>query len=199
MRRAGKRSVASIRRLRRPSRAPSTRGFTLVELLITCAMIGLLSALGLVGYRKFIQSSQSSEARAVIAMIRGGEEAYKAEMLVYLGPSLSLDDYYPNPAPNDARMNFSQPGDARYTNQVNGWALLNISTDAPVRFGYATVAQVGGAMAAPTKMAVGMATLPAGVPWYTIQAINDHDGNGIYAVFVSSSVSGEIYSANEQE
>ncbi len=177
------------------------RGFTLVELLITCAMVGVLAALGLVGYKKFIQSSQSSEAKAIISMIRGGEESYKADMLVYLGCSASLTDWYPNPTPNDSRMNFAQPGDARYANAAKGWALLNIGADAPVRFGYAVVANVGPPMTPPPWItpAVTMPILPAGVPWYVVQAANDHDNNGVYAVFATSSVSGEIISQNEHE
>ncbi len=177
------------------------RGFTLVELLITVAMIGVLSALGIMGYRKFIQSAQSSEAKAVIGLIRGAQEAYKAEMLLYLGPSASMVDYYPNKTPNDSRMTWMQSGDSRFTNPVNGWALLNISTDSPVRFGYACVAGVGSPMTPPTALSPppGMPTLAAGVPWYIIQAVNDHDANGVFAVFVSASTSSEILSQNEQE
>jgi type IV pilus assembly protein PilA len=193
MTRAEKRSVAQLRL--RP------RGFTLIELLIAVAMIGVLAAIGLVGYRRFIYASQSSEAKAVIGMIRGGEEAYKAEMLVYLSPSASMTDYYPNKTPNDSRMNWIQPGDARFTNPATGWALLNVATDAPVRFGYAAVAGIGSPMQPPTAMAKppAMPALAAGVPWYSIQAINDHDNNGKFAVFFSGSTSGEILSENEQE
>jgi type IV pilus assembly protein PilA len=196
MKRARERSVTSLRKT--PGRR---RGFTLVELLITVAMIGVLSTLGIVGYRKFIQSAQSSEAKAVIGMIRGGQEAYKAEMLVYLSPSASMSDYYPNKTPNDSRMNWINTGDVRFTDPVKGWALLNVSPDSPVRFGYACMAGVGSPMQAPTALAAApaMPTLPAGVPWYTIQAINDHDGNNIFAVFANASTSSEILSQNEQE
>jgi type IV pilus assembly protein PilA len=164
-------------------------------------MIGVLATIGLVGYRRFIYSAQSSEAKAVIGMIRGGQEAYKAEMLVYVSPSTTIDDYYPNSTPNDNRMNWIQPGDSRYTNPNTGWSLLNVATDAPVRFGYACVANIGGPMQSSTKMAnpPTMPAISAGVPWYSIQAINDHDQNGKYAVFFSASTSGEILSENEQE
>ncbi len=197
MTRADQGSVTSICKLPRSR----SRGFTLIELLITVAMIGVLSALGIMGYRKFIQSAQSSEAKAIIGMIRGGQEAYKAETLVYLSPSASMVDYYPNKTPNDSRMNWIQPGDARFTNPVNGWALLNVAADSPVRFGYACMAGIGSPMQAPTAMspAPGMPTLPAGVAWYTIQAVNDHDNNGIFAVFVNASTSSEILSQNESE
>ncbi len=183
---------------------PRPRGFTLIELLITVAMIGVLAAIGLVGYRRFIHSAQSSEAKAVIGMIRAGQEAYKAEMLVYVSPSSTMDDYYPTTQgalPADHRINWIQPGDTRYTDPGHGWALLNVATDAPVRFGYACMAGVGNPIHAPTKMAnpPTMPTILAGVPWYSIQAINDHDQNGKYAVFFSISTSGEILSENEQE
>lgn len=188
-------------RWRRSSRVRSSRGFTLVELLITVAMVGVLSALGLVGYRKYVHSAQSNEARAVIGMLRGGEESYKAEFLVYLGPSSSLTDYYPNKTPNDSRMNWVQPGDARYTDPVKGWALLNVGSDSVVRFGYACVSGLGASPTAPSALASppAMPVLPAGVPWYTIQAINDHNANGVYAVFASTSVTSQILSQNEFE
>lgn len=164
-------------------------------------MVGVLAALGIMGYRRYIHSAQSNEARAIIHMIRGGQEAYKAEFLVYLNPSTTLDDYYPNKNPNDARMNWNQPGDSRYADPLRGWALLNVAADAPVRFGYACVSGVGPPMTPPTRLTTppAMPNLPQGVPWYVIQAINDHDNNGKYAVFVSSSVSSEILSQDEYE
>ena len=196
---------------RRRARA-ERRAFTLIELLVTVAMIGVLAALALVGYRRFIHSAQSAEAKSVIHMIRGGEEAFKAEYMVYMDCSngtLSLGNYYPNPTPNDARMNWIQPGNARYATapapcaagMCGGFAALNVATDAPVRFGYAVVAGVGSPVIAPTAFST-PPTMPAlanGVPWYTIQAVNDHDGNGKYAVFASASTSTEILSENEEE
>jgi type IV pilus assembly protein PilA len=200
MKRADDRSVTRLQHDRRGAQTRA-RGFTLIELLITVAMIGVLAALGLVGYRRYVHAAQSSEARTVIGMIRGGQEAYKAEMLQYLNCSTSLTDYYPNKTPNDSRMNWIQPGDARYTSATTGWALLNVAPDTPVRFGYAVVANIGGQLTATTALANPpiMPTVATGVPWYVIQAINDHDNNGIYAVFASTSTSGEIMSQNEQE
>jgi len=181
-------------------RVRRARAFTLVELLIVVAMIGVMAALALVGYRKYLHTAQGAEAKAVIQAIRGGQEAYKSEMLQYLKVSSSITDYYPNATPNDSRYAWARPGDVRYD---SGWKLLNVNPDGPVRFGYACVAGI-----TPTDALVSLSafatppalpTVPAGTAWYEIQAINDHDGNGKFAVFASTSFGSEIMSENEQE
>ena len=193
-----------------PRASRARRGFTLIELLITVAMIGVLAAVGIVGYRKFVHSAQSAEAKVVIGMIRGAEENYKGEMLAYLNVSSSLTDYYPNAAPDDSRWSWVRGGDSRFNTvatpcpqgMCGGWALLNISTDAPVRFGYAVISGVGGTPTSPPSLSPPptMPALHAGVPWYVIQATNKHNPTGTkYAVLASASTTTEILSQNEQE
>jgi type IV pilus assembly protein PilA len=185
------------RRREQRSGEASNRGFTLVELLIVVAMIGVMSALALVGYRRYVHAAQGGEAKTNIMAIRGGQEAYKAEMLQYLNVSTSITTYYPNQTPNDSRVAWVAPTHPDAAN----WALLNVQPDGPVRFGYACVAGIGGAMTTPSDFLVKptMLTLPAGVPWYVIQAKNDHNANGVFAMFASSSVSNQIMSENESE
>ena len=121
------------------SRRSSRRGYTLAELLIVVAMIGIMSSLAIVGYRKYLNAAQASEAKAMIQGIRAGEEAYKSEMLVYLGCSTSLTDYYPHDATQskgDSRWSWIRTADSKYNDPAKGWQLLNVSADGPVRFGY---------------------------------------------------------------
>jgi type IV pilus assembly protein PilA len=187
---------SSVMRTRRNRKA---RGFTLVELMIVVAMVGVLATLAIVGYRKYIHTAQSSEAKATIQMIRGAQEAYKAEMLQYLKVSSSITSFYPNTSPNDTRWAWVNSAHADYT---TGWKHLAVNPDGPVRFGYACIAGV-----APTDtlqaylfaQAISLPTLASGTPWYQVQAKNDHDGNSKFAIFGSSSLSGEIMSENEQE
>ncbi len=176
----------------------SQQGFTLAELLIVVAMVGVMAALAIVGYRKYINAAHSSEAKAMIQGIRAAEEAYKSEMLLYLSCSTSLTDYYPNPTPNNSRWAWVQPSHPQY----DCWRQLNVQSDGPVRFGYSVVAGKPGE--APPG-AVGFAqppTWPANMsdnPWYIIQAQNQRTPTGPKALFISSSLSGEIYSENEDE
>lgn len=173
--------------------------------MIVVAMIGVMAALAIVGYRKYLNSAQASEAKSMIQGIRAGEESYKSEMLVYLNVSGTLNNYYPsNPTANqdDKKWSWTQSGDARYTNAVNGWQLLNVVADGPVRFGYAVVAGVG--PAAPPAP-VGFTSPPVwppinpGIPWYVVQAANQRSPNAKVVLFISSSLSGEIYGENEGE
>jgi type IV pilus assembly protein PilA len=184
------------------------RGFTLVELLAVVAMIGILSALAMVGYRKYMNAAGSAEAAAVIQGIRGSQEAYKAEMLVYLGCSGcgtptgcapgagDLGVYYPMTTPNKQKYHWVQSGHGDFA----CWQLLNVTTDGPVRFGYSVVAGLPPTMSPATPGILDPPTWPAVTqPWYAIQARGDRDEDGVPAMFLASSLRGEIYSENDTE
>jgi type IV pilus assembly protein PilA len=178
-----------------------SRGFTLVELLITVAIMGMLAALAVAGYLRYIHHAQSSEARMVIGQIRSGEESYRAETLGYLSCSASLSTYYPNPATNDQRWAWERPADPLYNNLTTGWAMLNVHPDAPVRYGYAVVAGV--APASPLGLDPAFVHPPAwgpvsaGTPWFEVAARNSHVAGAPPSVLVAASYDGTIYSEND--
>jgi type IV pilus assembly protein PilA len=190
----------------RLSKRSRSRGFTLMELLIAIAIIATLSALALVGFRKYIHAAQSSEARAVLGQIRAGEEAYKVEMLRYLSCSGSLTDYYPNSSPvDDSRWVWQRPNDSRYYFQAgpppSGWQLLNVNPDAPVRYGYAVVAGVGpNALPSPDPAFAQppvLSTTAAGVPWFVAAAKNKHVTTWQPSLAITTSYDGTVYYEGE--
>jgi len=58
----------------------SMRGFTLVELMIVVAIIGVLAALAIYGVTRYLASAKTSEAKNTIGAIsRGAQAAYERE------------------------------------------------------------------------------------------------------------------------
>jgi type IV pilus assembly protein PilA len=176
-------------------RAASRRGFTLVELLAVVAMVGILAALAIAGYRKYMNSAGTAEATAVMQGIRGAEEAHKAEMLVYLSCSSALNRYYPMLVPDEHKHSWINPGHGDYP----CWQQLNLTTHGAVRFGYALVAGVGGTMPAASDFANPPAWPAVSEPWYVVQAAGNRDGDTVFALFLTSSLHSEVYSENDSE
>jgi hypothetical protein len=127
-----------------------------------------------------------AEPKAVMQGIRGAQESYKAEMLVYLNVSSSLDAWYPAGTLNDQKRAWG----GAHPDATN-WRLLNVTTDSAVRFGYASVAGVGTSFTATPHAGFTWHGLPQAPltdpqfaprgPWYVIQAAGDRDVDGTYA------------------
>ena len=185
-----------------------------MELLIVVAMIGVLSALAIVGYRKYINSSHSGEAKAIITAIRAGEESYRAETLLYLGCSGcngapcvqgagNLTSRYPRtlamgPADHDQKWNWVQPLNAEYP----CWKMLNVTADGPVRYTYSVVSGAPGQV--PPNIPSWNGTQPTWPnptqeSWYVVQALGNIDGDSVPSNFAASSFTGEVAVENESE
>lgn len=54
-------------------------GFTLIELMIVVAIIGILASLALTSFMSYQCSAKQAEAKSNLAMIRTAEEAYYTE------------------------------------------------------------------------------------------------------------------------
>ena len=82
----------------------SVRGFTLVELMIVVVIIGVLAALGTMGYRKWIGRARSGEAIAMLAEMSSKEQSYKLEFAAYL--PLRADNKPDLPSPDEVETAF---------------------------------------------------------------------------------------------
>jgi len=198
------------------------RGFTLVELMIVVAVIGVLAALAIYGLRKYQQSAGSSEGQAMLQNIRGAEEAWRAENLTYGGCTAGT-----GAAPSDTGGTL---GDAdtfpRKLTQIRGpggvgvskvgWGpgqadagvaacfrALAIRSDGPVRFSYGVLAGPPGVAVVPSipeAWSKPVPGIPAPVePWYIAVAFADRDDDGVMSRMSTFSLSNGVYVDEDTE
>jgi type IV pilus assembly protein PilA len=185
----------------RPSARSTYRGFTLVELMVVVAMVGILATLAVFGVKKYLNSSKSSEAIQMIGSIKAAQESYRSETFSYLDVSgahaLSQSTFYPTASPGTQSVQWGATGTAQGVN----WQSLGVTADAPVRFAYGCAA--GGssdAVPAPLKNFTPTGWPGASTqPWYVVEALGDLDADGTYSNFVSSSFVGQIFIDKESE
>ena len=90
-------------------------GFTLIELMIVVAIIGIVSIIAIPNYHRFQLKSKSSEGKVNLGALRTAEIAYHAEHGVYLAAAAS-----PTAIPGTARTAFTTAADGGFS--TLGWA-----------------------------------------------------------------------------
>ncbi|MFC1889974.1 type IV pilin protein [Thermodesulfobacteriota bacterium] len=98
------------------------KGFTLIELMIVVAIIGILAAIAIPNFLNMRKKSMSSEAKSNLGDLRTMEEAYHVEYGVYAAATASLD--------------YSQPDGARYTYSIGAAGTDDCTLQATGKTGY---------------------------------------------------------------
>ena len=159
--------------------------------MIVVAIVAILSTLAIVGYRKLIMSSHTSEATHMIQGIRVAQETFHAETGSYSNISTSLDATL---CPAHASQPSKVPWDPACSGGKALWSTLPVHSDGPVLFGYATVVGASGATPVmPSGMAVTPTMTAPTSDWFTISAKADNDNNLTFCTAVGTSWTNDIY------
>ena len=108
----------------------SKKGFTLIELMIVVAIIGILAAIAIPNFLRFQLKSKSSEGKVNIAAIRTAEESYLAEFGSYVAAAAT-----PAAVPGTAKTAWPAAGAGTDAFDTLGW-----SPEGQVFFGYEVAA-----------------------------------------------------------
>lgn len=171
----------------------SARGFTLIELAVVVVIVGVLSVIAIVAYRKIVLSAKVGEARQMIGAIVIAQEEHYSERRTYvnIGPTY---------CPSDGTQYKKYGWD---TACAPGWASLPVHADNAVQFGYTTFA--GTTVAQPpgvsnTLIDVGGYNGKA-MPYFVVHAKAelDNPANGVFTELAGSSFDKEIRQINVGE
>jgi prepilin-type N-terminal cleavage/methylation domain-containing protein len=166
-------------------------GFTLIEIIVAVALIGILAAIAVVKFGKQARKSRATEVQAVFAELRNREEQYHLENGVYFSTGGDEDAIHPaSPGPQ------SQP----FEPQPAGWAPLRVKSPLNnVYCGYVVMAGRGGDGTNLGAKAAdfGLVAAPA-TDWYYLLAHCDLDGNNARdSYYFSSSADVKVQKEND--
>jgi type IV pilus assembly protein PilA len=168
------------------------RGFTLVELLLVVAIVGILAALASYAVRRYVASAKSAEALTNVGAIARAVEAASSSMNPPSGvtnpaPGLcGTSTFVPNAVakirgrkyqPNSAPGADYDAGDAQ-----TGWRCLRFSIADPHYYRYRY--QTGGAPTAANLPNRGRLPGVNAAHTWSASAQGDLDGDGVYSWFV---------------
>jgi type IV pilus assembly protein PilA len=163
---------------RRSATSRARAGFSLIELMIVVAIVGILAAVAIPSFRTYIQKSKTTEAVTFLGEIRQREESYRAEFGTYCAAPVA-----PRATPTADSVAWSVAANSE-------WNQLGAAPDSAVRFTYQVLA------GAPGTAGPAGSNITGNDFWYVARATGDLDGDGVLVLFETYSASSGVWIGN---
>ena len=133
-------------------------GFTLVELMIVVVILGILAAVAIPAFTRYVKRSKTSEAQGNIAKIYQGQLTYYQRNLERGGTLFVNAAALPTTAPGSAKF----PANVDQWNTNSDWANVGFSLDSAHYYQYLS---------------------PGGATGFTARAVGNLDGDTVLSTF----------------
>jgi prepilin-type N-terminal cleavage/methylation domain-containing protein len=167
------------------------KGFTLVEMIIVVVIIGVLAAIAIPTFKKYMDSGRAAEAMAMLGELRNREEAYRAEFGVYYSTGTSETDIFPTlgSCTEPCAKAVAPP----LATMLASWSNLGVNPQKNQLYcGYVVIAGLSGVPASGTIGVQQLGTTALSSPWWYAIAYCDNNrsiaANTTYATAFNTTV-----------
>lgn len=159
------------------------KGFSLVELMVVVAIIGILAAIAVPNFQRFTAKSKQSEAKSSLSALYSAERAFQAEWGSYYGDFRNVG-YQPT-----GQVRFRHGFSASFVGLVAGYSGAGVTTAGAAATDFSTaVGTVCGAAlpcqeVTPASNGAALPAIPAtagSTSTFTAGAIGDVDGDATW-------------------
>ena len=166
----------------------STKGMTLIEMMVVVVILSILTTLGITGYKKLVYQARNAEAYQFLGAIRAAQNNYYQAFGQYVGSADAWAEWPQGGFAVESRKDWGEiAGDPI-------WQTLGARPEGPVWFKYRVKASSDPAQAP----AAVFRPRPTG-PWFQAQARGDFNGDGTTSLFEITSARADVYTFNLNE